>query len=200
MPDVQIKICTRCQTQFECKVENIQNCQCTTVSLNQLETQYIAQKYSNCLCINCLKELKMIASEKNFFVSNDKELLNLDFIHQYLSQESYWAKGRSLESIKNSIKNSLCFGVYSSENQQVGFARVVTDYAIFAWLMDVFILKDYQGKGLGKQLVESIMNYSELQTIQRWGLNTWDAHELYKKYGFTEIEKPEIFMEKLRKN
>lgn len=199
MPDSPLKTCPRCHKEFECKIDAIQDCQCRNVTLNQIERQYIAKYFEDCLCVNCLQELKIMASENHFFVSTDKALLNIDLIHQYLSQESYWAKGRSLEVVKKSIKNSLCFGVYTTDKQQVGFARVVTDYTIFAWLMDVFILNDYQGKGLGKQLMENIINHPDLQTIQRWGLNTWDAHELYKKYGFQDIEKPDIFMEKLRK-
>jgi len=138
--------------------------------------------------------------QNNFYISTNKTRLDINVIYQYLSQESYWAKGRTLETTKISIENSLCFGVYNAEKQQVGFARVVTDYAVFAWLMDVFILKSFRGNGLGKQLITTILNHPELQNLKRWRLNTEDAHQLYTKFGFTIIEKPEIFMEKLIKS
>ncbi len=88
----------------------------------------------------------------------------------------------------------MCFGVYQG-NQQIGFARVVTDYAVFAWILDVFIIDEYQNKGIGKQLMTSIMDHPDLQNLQRWGLNTSDAHALYKKYGFRTLDDPEIHME-----
>lgn len=135
---------------------------------------------------------------ENIYISNDKEKLDLKLIHNYLSNESYWAKGRSLEAVKKSIKNSLCFGVYIDEGQ-VGFARVITDYTIFAWILDVFILPDYQWQGLGKKLIESIINHKELQGLKRWGLGTEDAHGLYEKFGFTALKKPGNMMEKISK-
>ena len=103
-------------------------------------------------------------------------------------------KGRSIETIQKSIENSLCFGVYK-DSQQIGFARVVTDYSVFAWILDVFILKEFREQGLGVKLMESIMNHEELQNLQRWGLATDDAHGLYEKFGFKLIKRPEIFME-----
>ncbi len=136
---------------------------------------------------------------ENISVSNDKEKLNIKLIHNYLSNESYWAKGRSIEAVKKSIKNSLCFGVYI-DDEQVGFARVITDYTIFAWIMDVFILPDYQWQGLGKKLMESIVNHKDLQGLKRWGLGTDDAHGLYKKFGFTSLAKPDNMMERINKN
>jgi len=129
-----------------------------------------------------------------FEISTDKSRLDIKLIHDYLSKESYWAKGRSIETVKKSIKNSLCFGVFQ-DNKQVGFARVVTDYSVFAWIMDLFILKDYQRKGLGKDLMSKIMNHEKLQNLQRWGLATFDAHGLYKKFGFKPLDKPEYMME-----
>lgn len=127
-------------------------------------------------------------------ISTDKQKLDIQIIHNYLSKESYWAKGRSMETVQRSIDNSLCFGVYT-ENKQVGFARVVTDYAVFAWLLDVFILPEYQGKGYGKKLMQTIMTHEKLQGLRRWGLGTDDAHELYKQFGFTPLNKPENVME-----
>ncbi len=134
----------------------------------------------------------------NFHISTNKSLLDIKTIQDFLNNDSYWAKGRSLEIIERSIANSLCFGVYDGK-KQVGFARIVTDYSVFAWVMDVFILKEYQKKGLGKQLMDSIVNYKELGGIKRWGLSTDDAHGLYQQYGFSSLEKPEMFMERLAK-
>lgn len=136
--------------------------------------------------------------EKQFIISTDKSKLDINTIHHFLSIESYWAKGRSIETIQKSIDNSLCFGVYNGE-KQIGFARVVTDYAIFAWIMDVFIIEEYRKFGLGKKLMEAIMNHPQVQNLQRWGLATDDAHGLYEKYGFRLLEKPHIFMEKVSK-
>ena len=133
--------------------------------------------------------------ENTFYISTDKSQLDVDTILDYLSNHSYWAKGRSRETIEKSVENSLCFGVYDLANKQVGFARIVTDYAIFAWLMDVFILPDYQGKGLGKLLMSEIMGHKDLQGLKRWGLGTNDAHGLYEKFGFTQLSKPQNMME-----
>lgn len=135
--------------------------------------------------------------ENTFYISTDKTRLDVTLIHDYLSNRSYWAKERSRETVERSIANSLCFGVFNNSDEQVGFARVVTDYAIFAWLMDVFILETYQGHGLGKLLMKEIMAHPELQTLTRWGLGTKDAHTLYEKFGFTALAYPERMMEKV---
>jgi len=132
--------------------------------------------------------------ESIFQISNDKSKLDVNLIHDYLSIESYWAKGRSIETVVKSIDNSLCFGVFC-DSKQVGFARVVTDYAVFAWIMDVFILENYRKRGLGKELIKNIMNHENLQNLQRWGLGTEDAHGLYEKFGFRLLGKPENMME-----
>jgi GNAT superfamily N-acetyltransferase len=129
-----------------------------------------------------------------FCISTDKSKLDLELIHRFLTNDSYWAKGRSKEVVKRSIENSLCFGVFKAK-EQVGFARVVTDYAVFAWILDLFILRNYRKKGLGKLLVESIMKHAELQKLQRWGLATEDAHGLYQQYGFRIVRRPDTFME-----
>ena len=127
-------------------------------------------------------------------ISTDKTKLNIDLIHEYLSKESYWAIDRDIEVVKRSIDNSLCFGLYL-ENKQIGFARVVSDYAVFAWIMDVFILKDYRGLGYGKKLMNFIMTHEKLQNLQRWGLGTDDAHGLYEQFGFKPLSKPQSMME-----
>ncbi len=126
-------------------------------------------------------------------ISTDKSLLDIEVIFNFLST-SYWAKGRSLQVIKKSIQNSLCFGVYLGK-KQVGFARVVTDYATFAYIADVFILEDHRGKGFSKKLMEIIIGYPELKNIRRWMLATKDAHNLYNKFGFQLLKNPERFME-----
>jgi GNAT superfamily N-acetyltransferase len=137
--------------------------------------------------------------DDTFEISTDKSKLDIELIHHYLSNESYWAKGRSIETVVKSIENSLCFGVFC-DNKQVGFARVVSDYAVFAWIMDVFILENYRNRGLGKELIKRIVNHENLQNLQRWGLGTEDAHGLYEKFGFKPLSKPENMMEMKPKN
>jgi GNAT superfamily N-acetyltransferase len=132
-------------------------------------------------------------------LSTDKSKLDIKLIHNYLCNESYWAKGRTFVTVAKSIENSLCFGVYYDE-KQIGFARVVTDYAIFAWIMDVFILKDYRGNGYSKMLMKAIMTHEKLLELQRWGLGTDDAHGLYEKFGFKPLGKPQNMMEIKRMN
>jgi len=131
----------------------------------------------------------------NIHISNDKSLLDLEMIHDFLTNRSYWAKGRSMETVKRSVENSLCFGVYEND-KQVGFARVVTDYSVFAWLMDVFILEEHRGRGYSKQLMSAIISHPDLQNLMRWGLGTEDAHGLYKQFGFTALSKPNNMMER----
>lgn len=130
----------------------------------------------------------------DFTISTDKSRLDVSVIHEFLTS-SYWAAGRSVATIQRSIKNSMPFGVYKSD-QQVGFARVITDYATFAWIADVFILDSFSGQGLGKWLMEVIISHPELQGFRRWVLATKDAHELYRKFGFTELKLPERWMER----
>jgi GNAT superfamily N-acetyltransferase len=131
-----------------------------------------------------------------YWISTARDRLNIQMIHDYLSQSSYWAKGRSIERVKRSIENSLSFGVYFKE-QQVGFARVVTDYATFAWLADVFILEEYRGRGLSKWLIEIIVGLPELHGMRRFLLATRDAHGLYSRYGFNNLQDPARWLEKL---
>ena len=132
----------------------------------------------------------------NFYVSTDKSKLDINLIVEFLSKRSYWAKGRSSEKIAVSIEHSMCFGVYADSGEQVGFARVLSDYAVFAWIMDVFILEDFRKKGLGKLLMAAIMEHPDLQGLERWGLGTKDAHGLYEQFGFTRLKTPETKMER----
>jgi GNAT superfamily N-acetyltransferase len=127
-------------------------------------------------------------------IDTNKNRLDIPQIHHFLSTQAYWAKGRSMEKVKRSIENSLCFGVYVN-NSQAGFARVVSDYTIFAWLLDVFILPEYRGHGLGKKLVQTIMSHDDLQGLRRWGLATEDAHGLYRQFGFQTLKNPDLLME-----
>ena len=129
-----------------------------------------------------------------FTISTDKSRLDVAAIHDFLCNSSYWARNVPLPTVQKSIENSLCFGLYDGD-RQVGFARVITDYAVFAYLADVFILEAYRGRGLAKWLIACIISYPELQDLRRWMLATKDAHGLYTKYGFNPLSKPERFME-----
>jgi len=128
-------------------------------------------------------------------ISTDASRLNLDVIHDYLSNHSYWASGRAREVVERSIANSLPFGIFR-QGQQVGFARVVTDYATFAWVADVFILPQHRGRGLSKWLMEIMMAHPQLQGFRRWVLSTKDAHGLYERFGFMKLYRPERWMER----
>ena len=135
----------------------------------------------------------------SYFISTDKSRLDVTLVVDYLKNRSYWAKERTEAAIRRSIENSFCFGIYDETGKQVGFARAVTDFAVFAWLMDVFILEDYQRQGLGQRLMQEIISHPELKTVIRWGLGTKDAHGLYEKFGFNALSKPEMMMEKIVK-
>jgi predicted GNAT family N-acyltransferase len=130
----------------------------------------------------------------DYAFSTDRTRLNIAFVHQFIAEQSYWAKGVPLETVKCSIENSLCIGVYRNE-QQIGFARLVTDYATFAYLADVFIDEAHRGKGLSKRLMEFIHSIQELKYLRRIVLVTRDAHTLYAQYGFKPLATPEKYME-----
>ncbi len=134
-----------------------------------------------------------------FTISTDRNRLQIDAIHKFLSEKSYWATERTKEQTVTAIKNSLPFGVYFGE-KQIGFARVVTDYATFAYLGDVFILETFRGKGLSKWLMRVIINHPDLQGFRRWILATKDAHTLYEKFDFTALKFPTRWMEKTAPN
>lgn len=132
----------------------------------------------------------MEISENGFIFSDKKELLNIEAIHRYLSVESYWAKNIPFETVKRSVENSLCFGIYKNQ-EQVGFARWVTDKATFAWLCDVYLEENYRGQGLSKKLISFMIFHPDLQGLRRYQLATLDAHGLYEQFGFTAIQNPE---------
>jgi GNAT superfamily N-acetyltransferase len=130
----------------------------------------------------------------DYTISTEVQKMDVEAIYAYLAR-SYWAEGRTKSTVEKSIRNSLNFGVFAPEGAQVGFARVITDYATFAYLADVYILEEHRGHGLSKWLMETIMAHPELQGLRRWSLATRDAHGLYAQFGFTPLPKPEIWMQ-----
>lgn len=140
------------------------------------------------------------AIKDEFIINTEKSELNILFIQNYLCNVSYWAKNIPFETVKKSIEGSFCFGLYKNENKsllaktQSGFARVVTDHATFGYIADVFVIEKFRKKGLAKWLMEEIMNHPDLQGLRRWMLATKDAHDLYAKFGFLPLDKPERIM------
>jgi GNAT superfamily N-acetyltransferase len=129
-----------------------------------------------------------------FTVSDDTARLDLDVVHGYLAR-SYWAEGIPRDLVARSVRHSLCFGLYDPAGRQVGFARAVTDRATYAYLADVFVLEEAQGRGLGTWLTECVMAHPDLQGLRRFALVTRDAHDLYRKFGFDALASPERHME-----
>jgi GNAT superfamily N-acetyltransferase len=144
-------------------------------------------------------EPREFARRGPYFLSTDPALLDVSLIHAFLSEESYWAPGIPREVVERSFKNSLCFGLYE-ESRQIGFARFVTDRATFAWLADVFVIDAYRGQGLGKWMVESLLQHPDLQGLRRLLLGTRDAHSLYARFGFKPLAEPSRFQEIHRPN
>lgn len=140
--------------------------------------------------------MKYEVTRGEFRVSTDPAELDREVIHRFLAG-TYWARNRPRETMEKAILHSLCFGVYCGQDQ-VGFARAITDYATFAYMADVFVLEGYRGKGLGKWLVQSMLDHPELKKIRRWSLLTQDAHGLYAKCGFTPAVHPGDAMERLQ--
>lgn len=140
--------------------------------------------------------MEIVWQHDDYRISTDKAALDVKLVHQYLSQQSYWAQNRELEKVRKTIANSFCFGLYHIQSQ-IGFARVITDFAVFAYLMDVFVIEAYKGKGLGKHLVQTILQHPQLQEVQKWMLATKDAHAFYRKLGFRETADPQWLMERL---
>jgi len=138
---------------------------------------------------------KQVAEHRKgeFVISTDEERLDRDLLHGFLT-ECYWAQGIPRDVVDRSIRNSLCFGMYC-DGKQIGFARVISDYATYAYIGDVFVLESYRGRGLGKWLMECIMRHPWLQGLRRWSLVTADAHGLYTQFGFTPLKAPERYME-----
>ena len=130
-----------------------------------------------------------------YTISTERERIDLAAVHRFISEESYWGKGRPLEVVRRSVENSYPFGIYRG-GEMVGFARVVTDYATFAWLADVFVLPGHRGRGLSKWLMEVILSRPELQGFRRWAMATKDAQGLYRQFGFINLYRPERWMER----
>lgn len=140
--------------------------------------------------------MRIITEKKeDFIISTDRSKLDLNIIHGYLANESYWCKNIPLEKVKTQIANSLNFGLYHN-NKQIGYARIISDFASVAYLGDVFVIEEYREQGLSKWLMSVVMAHPELQGLRRWILLTRDAHEMYKKFGWKEIAAPEKWMEK----
>lgn len=131
-----------------------------------------------------------------FTISADPARLDFDVMYDFLKR-AYWAQGRPRQAVERAFEHSLPFGLYAGP-RQIGMARVLSDYAVFAYLMDVFIHEDYRGRGLGKWLLESVMAHPDLKNVRRWMLATRDAHALYSQFGFHPVEDPALWMERIK--
>jgi len=137
----------------------------------------------------------MTTNDSSFEVSTDQSRLDIPMIYRFLSEQSSWAVGIARPLVERAIENSLCFGAYL-DGRQVGFARVITDFATYAHLVDVFVVPEYRGHGYGKQLVAAVLRHPSLQRLRRFTLATTDAHSLYERFGFTTPRQPESLMER----
>ena len=126
-------------------------------------------------------------------ISTDRARMDVEAIHRYLSEESYWAKGIPREAVERAVEHSLCFGAFE-DGVQVGFTRVITDYATFAYVADVFVVASHRGHGIGKRIMEAVLAHPELRGLRRWHLVTRDAHGLYAQFGFAPLDAPERHM------
>jgi GNAT superfamily N-acetyltransferase len=138
-------------------------------------------------------------NDSSFQVSTDRTRLDVPMIYRFLSENSTWAVGISRTVVESSIENSLCFGGYI-DGRQIAFARVVTDYATFAHLCDVFVVPEYRGRGYAKQMLRIVMEHPSLQGLRRFTLNTSDSHTLYERFGFTPPQRPDTVMERFSPN
>jgi len=132
-------------------------------------------------------------------VTSDRARMDLEVIHAFLSQDSYWAKDVPRAVVARAIEHSLCFGAFDG-NAQIGFARVITDYATFAYLADVFVLPSHRGQGISRAILEAIVAHPELRGLRRWHLVTRDAHGLYERFGFTPLDTPSRHMMRVMRN
>jgi GNAT superfamily N-acetyltransferase len=130
-------------------------------------------------------------------ISTDKTRLDVDRIHAFLTNESYWARGRPRAATERCIANSVCFGAYDSDGRQLGFARVVTDGVVLAWVADVLTFPEFRGRGVGKAIMRAIADHPDFEQVKRMGLITADAHGLYESVGFSLPAKPEMWMERM---
>ena len=139
-----------------------------------------------------------MSNEPRLEISTDPSRLDLEVIHGFLNT-SYWAQGRTRETVERALRNSICFGIYS-QGRQAGFGRIVTDRAVFAYLADIFVLPEYRGHGLGKMLVRAMLDHPDIRGLPAVLLRTRDAHGLYAQFGFTALGFPDRHMEKLIRN
>ena len=130
-----------------------------------------------------------------FILSDNKDLLDVDKVYNFLTTESTWAKGIDLQTVKTSIDHSICIGAYKN-NEQVGYCRIITDHATFGNLVDVIVWPEYRGLGISKLLMDSVINHPSIKNIRRFTLATSDAHGVYSQFGFTPLHKPDTFMER----
>jgi len=130
----------------------------------------------------------------NVYISTEKDRLNVKKIQTYISNVSYWGRGRTFEEVQTTIKNSLCFGMYNSKDEQIAFARVVTDHLFFGYIMDVIVFEGHQGQGYGKHLIQHIMNHEVVSKLKTIALKTKDAQEFYNKFDFKSIGESELWM------
>lgn len=137
----------------------------------------------------------MITNDSSFQVSTDQSQLDIAMIHRFLSEQSTWAVGISRPVVERAIENSLCFGGYL-DGRQIAFARVITDYATFANLADVFVVPEYRSRGYGKQLIGVVLRHPSLQKLRRFTLNTGDAHGLFERFDFSAPQQPDSLMER----
>jgi len=129
-----------------------------------------------------------------YLLSTDRERVQVDAVHAYLTR-SYWSAGIPVEVVERGVRNSLCFGIYH-DGAQVGFARIISDLATFAYLADVYVLEEHRGQGLSVWLMDFIIRHPDLQGLRRWMLATQDAHGLYRKFGWTDLASPERWMQR----
>jgi GNAT superfamily N-acetyltransferase len=158
----------------------------------------IVQRGENCMTFSLSQPLLLL--QAGFSISTDKQYLDEDLIYRFLHEEAYWSKGIPRGTVRKSLDHSLCFGMYSGnpvmeQAQQVGFARVISDFATFAYLGDVFVIQEYRGRGLSKWLVGTILDHPDLQGLRRFLLATYDAHGLYRQFGFEPLEQPDRFLQ-----
>lgn len=139
------------------------------------------------------------AQKDGFLITTDKSLMDTKTIHSFLSERSYWSKGISIEKVQTAIDNSLNFGLFHN-GTQIGFARIITDYSLLAYLADVFIIEEFRGRGLSKWLMQTITEHPALQGLKKWVLVTKDAHGLYEKFGWKPLAYPQIWMEKINQD
>jgi GNAT superfamily N-acetyltransferase len=138
-------------------------------------------------------------NDSSFQVSTDRTRLDIPMIYRFLSEQSTWAVGISRTVVERSIENSLCFGGYL-DGRQIAFARVITDYATMAYLVDVFVVPEYRGRGYAKQLIRIVLEHPSLQRLRRFTLNTSDAHSLFARFGFAPPQRPDSVMERFSPN